>query len=83
MKSKSKALVNITPDHFLNERGEPMLEVGSDGVPCVSAALTEPNDRAMAEIALAIYRNGVALHADDGLRAQVIARWARQYSYQD
>lgn len=72
------AFMNITPEHFATKEGVPVLSVDKDGHPRVSAELVTEEDKALAEIALAIYLNSMPLHGSKR-NVELVAGWVRQF----
>lgn len=80
MKNSPKALINITTDHFVGFDGNSVLVEDEDGTPRVSSAAMSSDDRALGNIALALYENGQRLSRD---QIDLVVRWARQFKYFD
>ena len=70
--------MNITPEHFATSDGVAVLSVDPDGYPHVSAELVTEEDKALGEIALAIYQNCMPLHASKR-NVDLVANWVHQF----
>ncbi|KVP39724.1 hypothetical protein [Burkholderia ubonensis] len=73
-------LINITPEHFVTADGRAVLSVDENGYPHVSAEMVLPADKALGEIALAIYTNCLPLHASQR-NVDLVTTWVRQFKY--
>ncbi|KWA84251.1 hypothetical protein WL29_23100 [Burkholderia ubonensis] len=72
------SLINITPKHFVTADGRPVLSVDQDGYPHVSADMVTQDDKALGEIALALYTNCLPLHASKR-NVDLVTAWVRQF----
>jgi len=72
--------INITPEHFVTADGRQALSVDQDGFPHVSAGMVTQEDKALGEIALAIYTHCAPLHETEA-NVDLVTSWVRQFKY--
>jgi hypothetical protein len=71
-------LFNITVEHFVTADGKTVLCVDESGFPNISADMVTEEERAMAAIALAIYKNCGPLHTSRQ-HVETVTQWVRQF----